>query len=473
MKQLFSLFILFVFISGLAFAQLGDSEETLLEQEKAFAREQSTGIDPSQITYYVAEAVDDPLFVGVDDIAVPTYAGDPVTNSWDSLFVGFEVWGAAYDNINDKIFFNDGSTLYEWPIGGTVTLLGTITDTSAATLTMVSLAFYNGVLYGARNLANEAIYEINTSTLVATVHIDYVDADFDFGGLSVDPTTGEFYGTSDDTAPLGSGLYRINADGTGTLITAYPSGQTDIDGLAVSDSRIAYLVIDEPGNIYVYDLIGGTYLTPLIAPWTTSEVFCGGAWNAGIIPVELTSFSALVSDNNVKLVWETATELNNSGFSVERKSSNSEFTEVGFLPGFGTTTERKSYSFADRNLQSGSYTYRLKQIDLDGTYEYYGNVEVDITAPTEFNLNQNYPNPFNPSTRITFSLAVDSKVSLKVFNVLGQEVTTLVNQDLTAGVHNYDFDAASINSGVYFYKIEATGVNGFEYSDIKKMILAK
>jgi hypothetical protein len=215
------------------------------------------------------------------------------------------------------------------------------------------------------------------------------------------------------------------------------------------------------------------FVDSLIAPWTTSEIFCGGAWNAGIIPVELTLFTASVTGNDVKLMWETATELNNNGFSVERKTGNSEFTEVGFVPGFGTTTERKSYTFIDKDLRGGSYTYRLKQIDLDGSYEYYGNIEVDVTAPSEFSLDQNYPNPFNPGTKITFSLAVDSKVSLKIFNVLGQEVVTLINQDLSAGVHDFNFDASGLNSGVYYYRIEATGVNGAEFVEVKKMILAK
>jgi hypothetical protein len=196
-------------------------------------------------------------------------------------------------------------------------------------------------------------------------------------------------------------------------------------------------------------------------------------WNISIVPVELTSFTASVTGSDVKLLWETASELNNSGFSIERKYSNTEFMEVGFVPGFGTTSEPKSYSFTDNNLRSGIYSYRLKQIDFDGTFTYSDEVEVEVIAPASFSLDQNYPNPFNPSTRISFSLAVDSKVSLKIFDVLGQEVASLVNQDLTQGVHTYDFNAAGINSGVYFYKLEATGVNGNEFTDVKKMILVK
>jgi hypothetical protein len=172
-------------------------------------------------------------------------------------------------------------------------------------------------------------------------------------------------------------------------------------------------------------------------------------------------------------LWQTATELNNSGFSIERKSTGSDYMEIGFVPGFGTTTEPKSYSFNDQNLRSGVYTYRLKQVDFDGSFTYSNEVEVEVIAPAEFSLDQNYPNPFNPSTKITFSLATDSRVSLKVFDVIGQEVASLINQELTAGVHNIDFNAAGINSGVYFYRIEASGVNGAKFVDVKKMILLK
>jgi hypothetical protein len=196
-------------------------------------------------------------------------------------------------------------------------------------------------------------------------------------------------------------------------------------------------------------------------------------WNISIVPVELTSFTASVNQNNVKLLWETASEINNSGFNIERKSVNSDYSTVGFVPGFGTTTEPKSYAFSDNNLRTGVYTYRLKQIDFDGTFEYSSEAQVEVVAPAEFSLDQNYPNPFNPSTKITFSLAVNSKVSLKVFDVLGQEVASLVNQDLTAGVHNYDFNAIGFNSGVYFYRIEANGIDGTNFTNVKKMILLK
>jgi len=196
-------------------------------------------------------------------------------------------------------------------------------------------------------------------------------------------------------------------------------------------------------------------------------------WNISIIPVELTSFTASVIGSDVELLWQTATETNNSGFDIERKSENTEFSKIGFVPGFGTTTETKSYSFKDAGLQPGVYSYRLKQVDFNGTFEYSDEVNVQVTAPATFSLNQNYPNPFNPSTKISFSLADNANVSLKIYDVLGNEITTLVNKELPAGTHSYDFNAASINSGVYFYRIEATGLNGNNFIDMKKMMLIK
>ena len=193
---------------------------------------------------------------------------------------------------------------------------------------------------------------------------------------------------------------------------------------------------------------------------------------AGVVPVELTSFTASVNDNDVTLNWVTASELNNNGFQVERKS-NGEYQVIGFVPGFGTTTETRAYSFSDVNLTAGNYSYRLKQIDYDGTFEYSDPVEVEIIVPDVYSLHQNYPNPFNPSTKIDFSLAVDSKVSLKVFDILGQEVANLVNTNLVAGSHNVDFNASLLNSGVYFYRIEATGIDGTNFTNVKKMILTK
>ncbi len=203
--------------------------------------------------------------------------------------------------------------------------------------------------------------------------------------------------------------------------------------------------------------------------WWAVDNFCV----FGVIPVEFTSFAANVNDGNVNLTWSTATETNNQGFEVQRSSNGTDYEAISFVQGHGTTTQTQFYAYTDKNVAAGSYTYRLKQVDFDGTYDYSNTIEVDVNAPKVFSLDQNYPNPFNPSTKITFNLAIDSKVSLKVFDILGQEVMTLLNGNLVAGGHEVNFNASGLNSGVYFYRIDATGANGTNFSDVKKMILTK
>jgi hypothetical protein len=192
-----------------------------------------------------------------------------------------------------------------------------------------------------------------------------------------------------------------------------------------------------------------------------------------VIPVELVSFKASVDNNSVTLDWITATEVNNSGFEIQRSSNGSEFSKVGFISGNGTTTEMKSYSFTDGQLERGSYSYRLKQIDYDGTFEYSNVIEAEVFPVSQYSLSQNHPNPFNPSTKIEFSLAADSRVKLRIFDLLGQEVYNLTNNDMKSGLHTVNFDGSSLNSGVYFYQIEAEGINGVKFNEVKKMMLMK
>jgi len=202
------------------------------------------------------------------------------------------------------------------------------------------------------------------------------------------------------------------------------------------------------------------------------------------VPVELTSFTASAINGKVNLEWATATETNNKGFEIQRsvledsfvgvRGQRSEWMTLGFVEGYGTTSESHSYSYSDDNINSGNYSYRLKQIDYNGSFEYSDIVNIGIdNAPGEFVLEQNYPNPFNPTTKITFSLPDDSRVILNLYDVLGQKVRSLLNTDLTAGKHTLNFDASGLNSGTYFYRIDTEEVEGNKYSLVKKMILMK
>jgi len=192
-----------------------------------------------------------------------------------------------------------------------------------------------------------------------------------------------------------------------------------------------------------------------------------------ILPVELASFSANVNINNVTLNWTTTSETNNAGFDIERKLSNySEWKKLGNIAGNGTTNESHSYSFIDKNLNSGVYNYRLRQIDYNGSYQYYNlSNEVIVGIPNKFELSQNYPNPFNPVTKIDFALPYDCKISLVVFDMAGREIQKLVNNTQTSGYYSVKFDGANFSSGVYFYKIEVSGQNNFV--NTKKMLLVK
>jgi len=191
------------------------------------------------------------------------------------------------------------------------------------------------------------------------------------------------------------------------------------------------------------------------------------------VPVELVTFTASVSQNNVTLLWQTATETNNSGFEIERRKSNnelqqSEWQRLGFVEGNGTTTEENNYSFMDKEVEPGAFEYRLKQVDLDGSFEYSDVVSVDILAPTEFSLSQNYPNPFNPITTIKYSIPLDGFVKLIVFNAIGEKVTTLVNEFRETGNYDVEFNATQLTSGIYFHTL----ISG-NFRETKKMILLK
>ncbi len=194
---------------------------------------------------------------------------------------------------------------------------------------------------------------------------------------------------------------------------------------------------------------------------------------SGVVPVELTSFTASTRKNDVTLNWQTATETNNRGFEIQRSIDNSKFSTISFINGKGTTTENSKYSFVDKNLAEGLYYYRLKQIDLDGSYEYSKTVEVNFSVPSEYSVSQNYPNPFNPSTSIEFSIPVEAKVVITLFNSIGEEVAEMTNAEFNVGRHVMDFNASNLSSGTYIYTISAEGIDGSKFVQSHKMILMK
>jgi hypothetical protein len=190
-----------------------------------------------------------------------------------------------------------------------------------------------------------------------------------------------------------------------------------------------------------------------------------------IVPVELLAFNASVNGSQVQLLWSTASELNNLGFEIQRSVDNEDnFSTVAFVDGNGNSTEINYYSYTDNPQLSGvnQIYYRLKQVDLDGSFSYSDIVNVTYDVPAEFVLSQNFPNPFNPSTRINYFVPKESFVNIKVYDFLGREVADLVNETKSTGSYELMFDASSLPSGTYFYSMIAG-----DYSATKKMMLLK
>ncbi len=195
------------------------------------------------------------------------------------------------------------------------------------------------------------------------------------------------------------------------------------------------------------------------------------------LPVELITFQAFTANNKIELKWETATEVNNYGFEIERAEDSNQINweKIGFVEGNGNSNSPKQYTFVDNSVLSGKYFYRLKQIDIDGSFEYSNIIEIDLSMVTEFNLAQNYPNPFNPNTIIKYSIpqletlhANSQQVQLKIYDILGREIATLVNEKQSPGNYEVTFDAVGLPTGIYFYKLTAGS-----FTDVKKMILMK
>jgi len=269
----------------------------------------------------------------------------------------------------------------------------------------------------------------------------------------VDKTTFIFNGTGDQT--IYSAMVPTPDDYKettfGTLIIDKPSGAlTLLSDISVDD-------VFTPTQGYL-DLNG--YV-----------LYVNGEIYDGPLPVELSSFSAINLENGVRLSWKTETEVSNYGFDIERTLSSSHnliWEKIGFVEGHGNSNSPKDYSFVDANIAAEKYSYRLKQIDTDGKFEYSKVIEVDLGSAMNYELSQNYPNPFNPSTTIRFSVSESSFINLSIFNALGEKIEELVNEDKEPGVHTIEFFAQNLPSGTYFYTI-----NSNDYTNTKKMILVK
>lgn len=235
-------------------------------------------------------------------------------------------------------------------------------------------------------------------------------------------------------------------------------------------SELKKITFSENGEVIYFYLSGLTVVSENTAS-VKSFLFSNSPLGTPL-PVELSSFNAVQLGSTVLLKWTTQTETNNFGFYIERASdlngSIKDWNKIGFVEGNGNSNSPRDYSFTDNPSTRNKYYYRLKQIDSDGQKEYSNVISIDLNIPNQYSLYQNYPNPFNPTTSITYNLPTDANVTLKVYDMLGSEVITLVSKNQKSGVYTIPFDGKELSSGIYICKITADNFN----SSIK-MILMK
>ncbi|MBK8383913.1 MAG: T9SS type A sorting domain-containing protein [Ignavibacteria bacterium] len=335
-------------------------------------------------------------------------------------------------------------------------------------------------------------YYFNVKALANSVNTDYtyyiVPGSSTFSNLSAIPRNPTFV-MPDATSPSGASL-RVNSNtvlgaGSGPIISStFPGTRVAkfrFKKKAGSFDPVADLNFFQPGTGTYGSNTGSAWRLALANPFTKIFAYVGTT-NTDIsqngtyivdantaLPVELASFTATTNRNAVSLNWSTATETNNAGFDVERKAATgTEWTKVGNVTGNGTTSEVRNYTFTDR-ANTGTYNYRLKQLDVNGNFEYFNlSNEIEVGVPNSFDMSQNYPNPFNPSTKINYDLPVDGNVSIVLYDLTGRQVASIVNEVKTAGYYTVSFNASNLASGMYFYRISASN-----FVSTKKMVLVK
>ncbi len=405
--------------------------------------------------------------VGVNGEIYVSWAG-PLGLMFDKSLDGGETWGT-------DIFISD------IPGGWAFTVSG-ISRCNGLPITMcdISDSPYQGYIYSCwgdqRNGSTDTDVFFSRSTdggetwsPALRVNDDNTNRHQFFPWMTIDQTTGIIWGVFYD---------RRNTTGSATDVYVVKSidGGESFENFKVSESSFtptSSVFFGDYSNIAAWDKkiypIWSRLHSGQLSVWTTIIE------DTVTVPVEFTQFSASVNSGNVMLEWETSTETNNLGFEIERarltdnsEINNTEFHLIGFVQGSGTTTNPNRYSFTDEELLSGVYQYRLKQIDYDGSFKYSGIVELNLIAVNDFRLEQNYPNPFNPSTTISYQLPKAEFVTVKIFDTIGNEVKTIVKENKPAGVHEVNFDASQLSSGIYLYRIDAG-----TFHQSKKMLLVK
>jgi hypothetical protein len=379
--------------------------------------------------------------------------------------------GIAIDGVNNKIYWAEviSGKIKKADFNG-ANIVEVLTGLSSPV--DVALDLVNNKLYWSDNGVGQK--KIRRSNLDGTSPEDIITGLDQVSGIEVDAENGKLYwvdfGATDK-------ISRSNTNGSSpeALITVVSGSPR---GIAVDKGSDKLFWSDVLSSSISSANRNGTSSSGILSS-LSHPIGISTNWTLAL-PVELTAFLASVVNKTVELIWETATEVNNYGFEIERASSLSDdkagsstpmhgWKKIGFVEGHGNSNSLKNYSFTDNDVVNGKYTYRLKQIDTDGKFEYSKEVTVTIeNTPSSFELSQNYPNPFNPTTKISWQSPVSSWQTLKVYDVLGNEVATLVNEHREAGSYEVEFDASKLSSGTYLFKLQSGS-----FVETKKMTLLR
>jgi hypothetical protein len=340
------------------------------------------------------------------------------------------------------------------------------------------ITFGDGTDYVAGFVHGDNRQPLGRFSLTASVAgSSFVSVIVDFDGTFTLPTSIYMYpsngdGSINQSLSIGSGT-RSGSSVTISIYSSYKALSTTAtnyyicidDGASTASGSVRCKVASSSS----FTITSGTLTT------TINNAYLSSA-NVSL-PVELTSFIASTNGSAITLNWQTATEVNNYGFEIERRtianhqiarSSIDNWLKVGFAAGNGTSNTPRSYCYTDNTTATGRYVYRLKQVDNDGAFKYSQSVEVSTQAPKQFSLSQNYPNPFNPITQISYDVATVDNVRLAVYDILGREVAVLVNEQKAPGSYTASFNGSQFSSGIYFFKMTTK-----QFLSIHKMTLMK
>ena len=425
-----------------------------------------------------------------------TWAFDVTTNTWTQLSItgtlpsGRYASCGIYDSFQDKLIIfggycrgtpKDSITNETWALDFDTQEWDSLNTTNNPSPREYATAVYDTVnhrmiVFGGDNTTGNLsdVWSLNLSTYEWTQLADYQNTVSAHSAV-FDPQHNYMI------AVAGNGLY---SHGQAAVFSTSENGWLDLSVDEYTPSvRYSSRAIWDPNNSCVV-MFGGCLSGTV--DWNETWKFSVEV----VVPVEISTFNATVASTQVKLEWRTKTEVNNYGFEIERRTigkSNMIWNKIGFVAGSGTSNSPHEYSFLDHNLTPGRYVYRMKQIDNDGSFKYYGNAEVELLPPLIFALDQNFPNPFNPITTMAFSVPEQTAVTLKVYDLLGKEVATLMNNEIiAAGNHSKQWNAEGLPSGVYFYRLSVVpsarrdlvpteGRNGQAgtFIETKKLILLK